>query len=121
MMPHFAQMPGVQNAWRIFTENERIRKQYIDGGIAPEKVAALGSPKMDMVLRAARAEKQIPEEWQVLKNKRVFFYNTALTDILNHRECFLQKVQFVIETFQKHPELALLWRPHPLSVSTMES
>lgn len=112
-------MPGVRNAWRIFVQNEAIREQYISEGIAAEKIAALGSPKLDMVTGAEAAE--IPEEWSVLKGKRVFFYNTALTDILHQREAFLKKVRRVISAFRGNTDAALLWRPHPLSVATMES
>lgn len=120
-MPHFAQMPGVQNAWRVFVQNELARKQYTDSGIAPEKVIALGSPKLDMVVRTSQEMRQLPEEWQILKGRKIFFYNTALVEILDHGEYFLEKVRYVLHTFEKHPDLALLWRPHPLSIPTMQS
>lgn len=120
-LPHFAQMPGVKNAWRSFVQNETIRQQYIDGGIAPEKVVALGSPKLDMVAQLSQTEMNIPPEWSILKGKQVFFYNTAIVDILNNRDCFLDKVRYTIDTVQKHPDMALLWRPHPLSMSTLQS
>ncbi len=112
-------MPGVQNSWRVFVQNETVREQYIKEGIAPEKVVALGSPKLDMVAQAARWK--IPEEWSILEGKRVFFYNTALSDILGERENFLKKVRQVISTFEEQKDAMLLWRPHPLSVSTMKA
>lgn len=112
-------MPGVRNAWRTFVQNETIRNQFISEGIAPEKIAALGSPKLDMVTRAENLE--IPEEWGILKGKKVFFYNTALTDILNAREAFLKKVRHIISAFEGKKDAALLWRPHPLSLATMEA
>lgn len=112
-------MPGVQNAWRVFVQNEAVRGQYIQEGIVPEKVVALGSPKLDMV--ACTAKQELPEEWSVLKGKRIFFYNTALSDILGEREKFLKKVRQVVSIFEEQKDSALLWRPHPLSVSTMKA
>lgn len=112
--------PGVKNAWKVIVQNEDIRQQYIEAGVDEEKVAALGSPKFDMIYKAEQ-NKKIPGEWQVLHGKKVFFYNTHLQDIINNGEMFISKLQYVISVFEKHKEAALLWRPHPLSVETIKS
>lgn len=120
-LDHFMQLPGVRNAWRIFAQNETIREQYIESGIASEKVVALGSPKLDMVVSFSKKKQPIPDEWSALKNKKVFFYNTSLMDIMNRGDLFLKKIRYVISVFKEHKDMALLWRPHPLSIATIQA
>lgn len=120
-LEHFMQLPGVRNAWRIFAQNETIREQYIESGIASEKVVALGSPKLDMVVSFSKKKQPIPDEWSALKNKKVFFYNTSLMDIMNRGDLFLKKIRYVISVFKEHKDIALLWRPHPLSIATIQA
>lgn len=117
----FTMMPGVVNAWKIFVESEVAKNAYIRYGVPESKVVALGSPKYDMVLKMENEGAEIPEEWCVLKGKQVFFYNTHLNGIMLNGEAFLKKIEYVFSVFEKHPEAALLWRPHPLSISMFQT
>ena len=114
-------LPGVKNSWRTFVQSEEIRKQYIQNGIREEQVVALGSPKFDMVLKEDRAGKNIPEEWSVLRGKTVYLYNTHLTGLMNHVDIFINKILKIIGYFADRNDIALLWRPHPLSIETIQT
>lgn len=113
--------PGVRNAWLSVVQSEEMRQQYIDGGIAPENVVALGSPKFDRVVQAEREYQEIPEEWDILKGKKVFFWNTHLHGLMNDVNRFLDKIEEIIHIFNVKEGIALLWRPHPLSIETLQT
>jgi len=117
----FTKVPGVVNAWKIFVESEVAKNTYVRYGVPESKVVALGSPKYDMVLKMENEGAEIPEEWSVLKGKQVFFYNTHLNGIMLNGEAFLKKIEHVFSVFEKHPEAALLWRPHPLAISMFKT
>ncbi|MBQ3513261.1 MAG: hypothetical protein IJA32_05610 [Lachnospiraceae bacterium] len=115
-------MPGVQNAWRIIVENEKVLEQYVQyGNISRDKLVALGSPKFDCV-SAAEQRCEIPEEWTpILQGKKVFLYNTHLNDLINKTYDLMKKILYLIDFFEEENEVALLWRPHPLSLETIKS
>ena len=88
----------------------------------------LGSPKVDKVLSTRKEDLVIPEEWmKVIRKpdgswKKIIFYNTTVTALLQHNEQYLAKMRDVFRIFyENREEVALLWRPHPLMVSTLES
>ena len=54
--------------------------------------------------------------------KKIIFYNTSVTALLEHGEKMLTKMRDVFLVFEKNKdEVALLWRPHPLIKATIES
>lgn len=115
-------MPGVQNAWRIVVENNKVLERYVQyGNISRDKLLALGSPKFDSVLSAMETRK-IPEEWSsVFKGKKVFLYNTHLNDLINRPYDLIKKILYLLDFFEEEKEIVLLWRPHPLSMETLKS
>ncbi len=93
-----------------------------------EKILGLGSPKVDKVLNTKKEDLEIPGEWlQVIEKpdgirKKVVFYNTSVTALLEHGEKMLLKMRDVFRVFAENKEeVALLWRPHPLIRATIES
>ncbi|MCI8660297.1 MAG: hypothetical protein HFG54_08655, partial [Lachnospiraceae bacterium] len=93
-----------------------------------EKIRGLGSPKVDKVLNTKKEDLEIPGEWlQVIEKpdgswKKVVFYNTSVTSLLEHGEKMLIKMRDVFRVFAENKEeVALLWRPHPLIRATIES
>ncbi len=93
-----------------------------------EKILGLGSPKVDKVLNTRKEDLEIPGEWlRVIEKpdgswKKIVFYNTSVTALLEHGEKMLLKMQDVFRVFEKNKdEVALLWRPHPLIRATIES
>ena len=88
----------------------------------------LGSPKVDKVLKTKKEDLKIPKEWlKIIENpdgswKKVVFYNTGVSALLQHDEKMLRKMKDVFRVFEKNKdEVALLWRPHPLIKATIES
>lgn len=54
--------------------------------------------------------------------KKVIFYNTTVTALLQYNEQYLVKMRDVFRIFyENRGEVALLWRPHPLIESTIKS
>lgn len=67
-------------------------------------------------------DKIFPKDWkEVIQRKKVIFYNTSVANLLQGKEKHIEKMQWVFQVFQKHPEVVLWWRPHPLELSTIQS
>lgn len=63
-----------------------------------------------------------PNNWkEIVRGKKVIFYNTSVGSLLSGREKHLEKMKWVFSVFQEHPEVVLWWRPHPLELSTIQS
>ncbi len=115
-----ATMPGIRNSWKTIVQSETLRHQLIQSGMRENQIVALGSPKFDMVLDAERKYRELPEEWSVLRGKRVYLYNTHLLGLMNRIGEFLQKILQILDYFGKRNDVVLLWRPHPLSQETLQ-
>lgn len=105
----------------IVTQAEKYRK-FFDEEIPDEKFLPFGSPKFDRVIHTCENPPEPPEDWKVkMEGKKVCFYNTSIGGMLENTGEFLKKMKYVFECFEKNPQACLLWRPHPLLESTMES
>jgi len=139
IMP-FAMMPGVLYADKVILQSERICNLYkecyqdllLHNGIVPEeeilqnKFLNMGSPKIEKALNEQIID--LPSAWKEKiynesgKKKKVIFYNTGVSEILNLREKLLYKMEWVFKQFQMHQDdFVLLWRPHPLIIETIKS
>lgn len=137
-MEHFCTVPGVFYADKVFVQSENMRTIYIN--VLTEafgedtrrtwetKIVGLGSPKMDKVLSTRKEDIDIPEDWlRVIRKpddsyKKIIFYNTSVNALLRNEEKMLAKMQDVFTIFrEKKDDMVLLWRPHPLIKSTIES
>lgn len=115
-------MPAVKNAWRTFVQSESVRKCYIKYGADSNRIVAMGSPKFDMVIRSQNNPVKIPENWRkVFKERKIFLLNTHLTSIINKAEKMIDKMHKIFELFRQEKSVALLWRPHPLSIETAKA
>lgn len=113
--------PVYINADYIVVQAEKSCK-LISPEIPREKILPLGSPKLDRVIRLCDNPPEPPEEWNDrLRGKRVFFYNTSISDMLSDTEQFLKKMAYVFQCFQGRDDICLIWRPHPLLESTFTS
>lgn len=129
----YANVPAVFNADRVIVQSEKIRKMYINAlekqvkNISRKtwesKILGLGSPKFDAVYKHVQSQNDIPEEWkEIIGNKKVVLYNTHLCLLMpTSYKKFLKKLRSVIELFKKRDDVVLLWRPHPLMISTAKS
>lgn len=139
---NFCITPGVFNADKVIVQSENMKKIYVDvlTGFMKKnskkdtrtywekKILGLGSPKTDKILAAGKGDTEVPEEWlKVIEKedgsrKKVVFYNTGLTALLQHGEKLLDKIEDTFKEFrEKKEEIALLWRPHPLFRATIAS
>lgn len=120
-----AMLPAYNNADYIVIQSEAIRA-FFDEHIPDEKFLPFGSPKFDAVINKCANPPKLPLEWGNKiydsngNKKKVYFYNTSLSGMLSDTEAFLKKMEYVFNTFKKHPEVCLLWRPHPLFDSTID-
>lgn len=115
-------LPAVRNAWRTFVQSDAVRDCYIKNGIAAKKVVALGSPKFDMVVQMQENKPTIPINWwEALHDRKVFLLNTHLNPIINNAQRAIERLHEIFLLFREREDVALLWRPHPLSIQTVKS
>lgn len=134
----FILVRAIEYADQVVVQSENMRQAYINvltehmegysRGYWEKKIFGLGSPKVDKVLNTRKEELEIPEEWmRVIRKpdgywKKIIFYNTTVTALLQHNEQYLVKMRDVLHIFHENQdEVALLWRPHPLFASTIEA
>jgi hypothetical protein len=144
-MKHFCFTPGTIYAHQVIVQSEDMRQIYIneyskaakemglsgehvDRKFLEKKFLGTGSPKIDKVLSTKKEDLEIPAEWlKVIEKsdgswKKIIFYNTGVSALLQHSERMLRKMESVFEAFRKDKdEVILLWRPHPLIQATIES
>jgi hypothetical protein len=91
------------------------RKTDFTGEVVP-----LGSPKTDRIINAHNKKPPIPPEWDILENKKIFFMNTSIGSLLFDADAYIKKLRAVFKVFaKKRYTAALIWRPHPLTHSTI--
>ncbi len=136
----FCLVPGVAYADQVIVQSEDMRQAYVNvltefmsgqgrsRAYWEKKILGLGSPKVDKVLSTRKEDLEIPEEWmKVIRKadgswKKIIFYNTTVTALLQYNEQYLVKMRDVFRIFyENRDEVALLWRPHPLMEATIES
>ncbi len=137
-LKHYCALPAVLNADKVIVQSKKVRQLYIDvmskvmgeetRKVWEDKISGLGSPKIEKALNTQTEELDIPEEWEKIirkpdgSRKKVIFYNTSVTSLLQQSEKMLEKMEYVFSVFQKSKdEVALLWRPHPLIKATVSS
>lgn len=117
----YCMLPGVRNAWRVFVQSESVRETYIKYN-EPDRIVATGSPKIDKIIQNMNYPPEVPAEWvNALQGRTVFLLNTHLSSIMNQAEVFLTKLEMLMGIFDGREDIALLWRPHPLSIETAKA
>lgn len=129
---HFVLAQGVVSADFVFVQSPQIRKQYIDvlereffsgcRQMLAYKIISLGSPKTDKLLSMS-SEKLMPAQWKKrVDGKKVVFFNTNVSLILNNGEYFIENLYRIFHVFAEYKqEFVLLWREHPLTMETLFS
>lgn len=109
---------------KIIVQNDNIRENLlqINKTLPQDKVVALGSPKFDRMLYLDQNKPEIPVEWkETISGKKTFLYNTSISSILNDGDKLLDKMESIFEVFHDRRDVILIWRPHPLLRSTLNS
>lgn len=115
------EFPGLKNADKIVVQNESVRKCYLDK-FSPDKVIALGSPKIEKALKSKRFDFDLPDEWMdKIKEKKVILYNTHLSSIFIDPKMAISKYNHVFDIVSNYSDAVLWWRPHPLLISAIKS
>jgi len=137
-MEAFVLVPGVVNATKVIVQSEHIKQLYVDilsetfgedhRFVWEKKILPLGSPKFDKVAKTEKENLELPPEWLPVLTKedgsfkKVILYNTSITTLVEKGERYLAKLRNVLQTFhENHDEVALLWRPHPLFLTTLQA
>ena len=137
-MAHFCKVPGVLNAHKVIVQSPQMKQVYVNvlsewmgeatRSTWEEKILGLGSPKVDKILSARKEDLEVPTEWLSIIQKsdgswkKIVFYNTSLAAFLEHSNVYIDKVRNVLQMFKDNREdIAILWRPHPLMITTIES
>lgn len=139
---HFCYLPGIIHADKVIVQSENMRQIYINEYLKAaalcgdgtsrkeleEKILGLGSPKFDKAANTKKENVEVPEEWlRIIEKpdgswKKIIFYNTSIAAFLKENERMLAKIEDVFRIFKENrDEVALLWRPHPLMMQTIES
>lgn len=139
---HFCTTPGVFNADKVIVQSKAVKKRYVDcirkfekenncpglAGNLDKKILPLGSPKLDRIRRICESgETECPAEWRDKvygtngKKKTIILYNTTIDALLKHSDIYMEKLRRVLALFRQEEDIVLLWRPHPLLVSTIKA
>lgn len=142
---HFFFLPGILFADKVIVQSEDMRQiyinefikaakanglagEYLDRGALEKKILGLGSPKFDKVHSLRKEGLDIPEGWlRVIEKpdgtwKKIILYNTSINALLAQDEKMLEKMRSVFQMFnEQQDDVALLWRPHPLLRTTIET
>lgn len=121
----FTILPALFHADFVMVQSDEIanvyKKNYVGNDI--DKFIPLGSPKVDGILNRNRNENEIldiPKEWiDKIDNKTVLLYNTHISNAMSGGQELIEKITSTIQYLDKQQDVVLLWRPHPLSISTM--
>lgn len=134
---HYVLSPAVINSDVVIVQSEKVRQKYIEvllpyygntleaKHMLENKILGIGSPKFDAVKYSKPELSSLPEEWQRIigdGNKKIIFYNTHLSLLMaENYQRFLVKLDSVLNYFKSKNDVILLWRPHPLTISTVQS
>lgn len=110
MDPRQIILPGIRNATDIIVQSETVRQQYLSW-YPQKKILALGSPKVDRIINSVNNKQN---------TGRTFFLNNHLDMVQNEPRKLIERISSLIDFFKGHREYVLIWRPHPLSISSFE-
>lgn len=91
------------------------------------KFVALGNPKYDKARSISKSNYPLNDDWKKVlfdsseNRKFTMLLDTTIRVILLKKESILNKVNEIIDFFEKHDDFALIWRPHPLIVPTLRN
>ena len=103
-------------AWKIACQSDVMKKYYKEiGSQRGKNVIVSGLPKWDEVFGATKENTACPEGWKnKLEGKKVFIWNTHFS----MEACasnILEKGNAFLDLFENRDDIALIWRPHPLT------
>lgn len=109
-------MPVAQYAWRIIAQSKKIKE--IHQKYAPkhgDNILVTGLPKWDDIFWLKENPVDIDANWERrLRGKKVFLWNSHYAAKSN-TSTLLQLGKDIIDFFGGRDDVALIWRPHPMT------
>lgn len=123
---------GVFFSDKVLVQSARVKQIYIDHHVSPDKLLALGSPKVDAIVESLRKPAVYPDGWEKkLAGRKVFLYNTHLSYFVRgavykmqypDRDDFAKRShEGAFRELLNRDGCAVIWRPHPLLKSMLAS
>lgn len=123
---------AVSIADKIIVQSEKVKQIYMDYGVEENRLLALGSPKVDAVVKSLDEPIVYPEGWKErLEGRKVFLLNTHLSYFIKgylYKKKFPERMDYTawyhrtfLDMLLNREGCALIWRPHPLLKATLKS
>ena len=120
-------IPSYENMDFIVVQTEKMIEAFSQT-LSREKFLPCGNPIADRILRLEQEKPAIPETWKSqLKNgkdfgeNRAVMLNTSISLLMQQKERFLDKIEYLFELAKRAEGIALVWRPHPLLHASAQS
>lgn len=113
-----ARTPGAFYSDLIVLQSETLKRIYLLNGIDSKKIIVSGSPKTDAVIN--NRVNDFPESWLRLKERKVCLINSSISGFLEW-DNFILLLKNTISLLLKEEKYSVLWRPHPLLHSAINS
>lgn len=115
-------LPVAQNAWRIIAQSQKIKDMHEK--YAPKRgknVLVTGLPKWDNIFELRKKPDNLPADWEKnLKGKTVFLWNSHFSIDSSGFSTLLENGQAIIDLFTENKDIALIWRPHPMTETVIK-
>jgi hypothetical protein len=109
-------LPVAKYAWRIISQSQKIKE--IHERYAPNKgknVLVTGLPKWDDIFINSVESFENESNWkEKLQGKTIFLWNSHY-DVNSETSTLLEYGQAIINIFTNRKDIALIWRPHPMT------
>lgn len=109
------QLPVVKHAWKVIAQSEEIKEMHKLYSVRKgENVIVTGLPKWDNQLTTVN-EGQSCEK---LQDRKVFLWNSHYnmnSPLTIYTSTLLIYAKSIIDIFSRNKEIALIWRPHPMT------
>lgn len=110
------EFPIAKYAWKIIAQSQKMKD--IHKKFAPQKgdnVLVTGLPKWDEIFKINKKSIDKELSWKKkLDGRKVFLWNSHYS-IGSHTSTLLEYGKEVIELFSNRQDVALIWRPHPMT------
>jgi len=107
----------VPNVNKIILGGEYLKEAAVEYGVPEEKLLALGSPKLDAMVKGLKSEITYPPGWkEKLEGKTVYLINTGCTHFAIEPFSALESLLDFLHIPLIDENSAVIWRPHPLTM-----
>ena len=113
-----------QLCWKIPCQSDQMLEHYKkNASHKGNNVIVTGLAKWDYPVNISRENTPCPKEWEdLIKDRKVFLWNThfILGNPSNGSQILSPKGLEFLKIFQENKDIALIWRPHPMTVPVLK-